>query len=57
MNVESYTKGVNALEAAGAGSPIKRIYHIAALHEDGSFFINDVWESAELFDDFGKILM
>ena len=57
MNVESYTNGVNALEAAGAGSPNGRLYHVAALQEDGSFFINDVWESPELFDEFGKILM
>ena len=57
MNVENYTNGVNALEAAGSGSPNGRIYHIAALQADGSFIINDVWESAESFDTFGQILM
>ncbi len=57
MNVENYTTGVNALEAAGSGSPDGRLYHVAALQEDGSFFINDVWESQETFDAFGQILM
>ena len=54
MNVENYTTGVNALEAAGVGSPDGRMYHIAALQEDGSFYINDVWESQEAFDAFGQ---
>ena len=40
MNVENYTTGVNALEAAGSGSPDGRLYHVAALQEDGSFIIN-----------------
>jgi hypothetical protein len=57
MNVENYAAGVNALEAGGSGSPDGRLYHVAALQEDGSFIINDVWESAESFDEFGKILM
>jgi hypothetical protein len=57
MNVESYQNGVDALEAAGSGRPDGRIYHVAALQEDGSFIINDVWDSAETFDAFGQILM
>ena len=57
MNAESYMNGVNALEAAGAGNPNGRILHVAALQEDGSVFINDVWESAEAFEEFGKILI
>jgi hypothetical protein len=57
MNVQNYTTGVNALEAAGSGSPAGRLYHVAALQEDGSFIINDVWESPESFDEFGKVLM
>ena len=57
MNVENYTTGVNALEAAGLGSPDGRLSHVAALREDGSFFINDVWESHETFDAFGQKLV
>ena len=57
MNTENYTKGVRALEAAGAGSPNGRKFHVAAIQENGSMMINDVWESPELFNEFGKILM
>jgi len=57
MNAESYTRGVNALEAAGVGSPNGRLYHVASLLEGGGLIINDVWESAELLEKFSKTLI
>ena len=44
------------LEAAGAGAPDGRSYHVA-LEVDGKINVFDVWESQEAFDAFGATLM
>ena len=56
MNAEKYNRVIADLEAAGQGRPRGRLYHIASRHEDGSFTVTDVWESAELLGEFGKTL-
>jgi hypothetical protein len=44
------------LEAAGAGAPAGRIYHVA-LESDGLIQVFDVWESQEAFEAFGATLV
>jgi hypothetical protein len=51
-----YDEALVKLEAAGAGSPAGRLYHVA-LENDGRITVFDVWESPESFDDFGATLM
>ena len=56
MTTDSYAKVISGLEAAGAGNPKGRLYHVASVREDGSITITDVWESAELLQAFGETL-
>ncbi len=53
---EQYDQAITKLEAAGAGAPAGRLFHVA-LDVDGGVHIFDVWESMELFEEFGKALM
>jgi hypothetical protein len=57
MSAEKYKKAIRDLEAAGQGKPKGRLYHIASSQEDGSTIVTDIWESAELLDEFGKTLI
>ena len=57
MSAEKYKKAIRDLEAAGQGKPKGRLYHIASSQEDGSIIVTDIWESAELLDEFGKTLI
>ena len=57
MNAEKYNRVISDLDTAGQGKPKGRLYHIASRQDDGSFVVTDVWESAELLDEFGKTLM
>ncbi|MFQ5674435.1 MAG: hypothetical protein ACE5G1_00940 [bacterium] len=56
MTSEQYDQTIKELEAAGAGTPDGRLYHVAAPTADG-WFVTDVWESAEKFEKFGQTLM
>ena len=51
-----YDEALKRLEAAGAGAPAGRRYHVA-LESDGQIQVFDVWESEELFQAFGATLM
>ncbi len=51
-----YQEALGKLEAAGAGAPEGRSYHVA-LETDGEINVFDVWESQEAFDAFGATLM
>lgn len=53
---EKYQEGVRKLEAAGAGAPEGRTYHVA-LETDGNINVFDVWESQAAFDAFGATLL
>ena len=57
MSTEKYNAAIRGLEAAGQGKPKGRLYHIASRQEDGSIIVTDIWESAELLDEFGKTLI
>jgi hypothetical protein len=57
MNAEKYNKAIRGLEEAGQGKPKGRLYHIASPQEDGSIIVTDIWESAELLEEFGKTLI
>jgi hypothetical protein len=53
---EQYDEAISRLEAAGAGAPAGRTYHVA-LASDGQIQVFDVWESEEAFQAFGATLM
>ena len=51
-----YDDVVSRLEAAGAGAPAGRLYHVA-LESDGQIQVFDVWDSQESFEAFGATLL
>jgi hypothetical protein len=51
-----YESAIKQLEAAGAGAPKGRTYHVA-LESDGEIQVFDIWESQADFDEFGKTLV
>lgn len=51
-----YDEVLTKLEAAGAGAPDGRSYHVA-LESDGQIQVFDVWESQEQFEAFGATLL
>jgi len=56
MSSEAYDEVIGRLEAAGAGSPPGRLYHVA-FGGEGGLQVFDVWDSQESFDAFGETLM
>jgi len=57
MTTGKYDEAVAGLEAAGQGNPKGRLHHVAAVQEDGSIIVADVWDSAESLTEFGNTLM
>jgi hypothetical protein len=55
--VEQYDKIIKQLEDAGHGNPLGRLSHTAALKDNGSYFVVDVWESAEDLERFAQVLV
>ena len=53
---EMYDDALSRLEAAGAGAPAGRLYHVA-LETDGLIQVFDVWDSQESFEAFGATLL
>ena len=53
---DKYDEAITKLEAAGAGAPKGRSYHVA-LETNGEIQVFDVWESQEAFDAFGETLI
>ena len=53
---EKYADALAQLEAAGAGAPKGRTYHVA-LEAGGQINVFDIWESQEEFEAFGATLM
>jgi hypothetical protein len=51
-----YDDALARLEAAGAGAPAGRLYHVA-LENDGLIQVFDIWESQESFEAFGATLL
>jgi hypothetical protein len=56
FSADKYDEAIGRLEAAGAGAPEGRSYHVA-LEVDGKINVFDVWESQEAFDSFGATLL
>ena len=56
MNASQYTECITRLEAAGAGNPPGRRYHVAYGLPD-RIQVFDVWESQEEFERFGETLV
>jgi len=52
----TYHEAVNRLEAAGAGSPKGRSYHVC-YGDPNSVQVTDVWDSMEDFKTFGETLV
>ena len=53
---DKYDKVIEELEAAGAGAPKGRTFHVA-LESDGEIQVFDTWNSQEEFDAFGETLL
>lgn len=56
FSADKYDEALSRLEAAGAGAPAGRTYHVA-LETDGEINVFDIWESQAAFDAFGETLM
>jgi hypothetical protein len=53
---EAYDDVISRLDAAGAGAPTGRLYHVA-LETDGQIQVFDIWDSQESFEAFGATLV
>ena len=53
---EKYDEAIKRLDAAGAGAPEGRSYHVA-LESDGQIQVFDLWESQAAFEAFGQKLL
>jgi hypothetical protein len=56
MNAEQYDEVIRRLDAAGAGKPPGRSYHVCFGTGD-QLQVFDIWDSQEAFDRFGATLM
>ena len=56
MSTAKYDECIKRLEEAGAGAPKGRLYH-ACYGNSEDLRVFDVWESNELFEEFGQTLM
>ncbi len=56
MSADKYDELIRRLDAAGAGAPSGRSYHVSFRMGDGLQVV-DVWDSQESFDSFGQTLM
>ena len=56
MTGAQYDEIIRRLDAAGAGSPPGRLYHVCFGTGD-RLKVLDTWESSEQFDAFGQTLM
>jgi len=51
-----YDEAIRRLDAAGAGAPTGRIFHVA-LESDGHIQVFDIWDSPAAFRAFGATLV
>lgn len=56
MTSKQYDQTVKDLEAAGAGAPKGRLFHVAS-SKPGGWFVVDVWESEESMGAFAQTLI
>lgn len=55
LTAAKYDQIVQKLEAAGAGSPPGRLYHVC-FGDTNELRVSDIWESREAFDKFADTL-
>jgi hypothetical protein len=56
MSSQQYDEVIKRLDAAGAGSPQGRLFHVAFGPLD-ALRVADIWDTQENFDRFGQTLM
>ena len=56
MSSQQYDEVIKRLDAAGAGSPRGRLFHVAFGPLD-ALRVSDIWDSRENFERFGQTLM
>jgi hypothetical protein len=56
FTTDKYDQAIAQLEAAGAGAPEGRTYHVA-LETNGEIHVFDIWESQAALDAFGSTLI
>ena len=56
MSTAKYDEIIRRLEAAGAGTPKGRLYHVA-FGDPNELRVSDIWDTRENFDAFGATLM
>jgi hypothetical protein len=56
MTAAKYDEIVKRLEAAGAGAPAGRLYHVCFGEDKNNLHVSDIWDSKESFDKFGETL-
>jgi hypothetical protein len=55
MTEATYAECVSRLEAAGAGSPPGRLYHVC-FGDKNNLRVSDIWDTRENFEAFSKTL-
>jgi hypothetical protein len=56
MSSQQYDDVIKRLDAAGAGSPQGRIFHVA-FGDPKALRVSDIWDTHENFERFGQTLM
>ena len=56
MSAQKYQEVLKRLQAAGAGAPKGRLYHVA-FGDPNALRVSDIWDTRENFDRFGETLM
>ena len=55
MDEATYKECISRLDAAGAGSPPGRLYHVC-FGDPNNLRVSDIWDSKENFDKFAETL-
>jgi hypothetical protein len=56
LTAAKYDEVISRLEAAGAGAPAGRLYHVCFGNKE-ELRVSEIWDSMENFKEFGKTLM
>ena len=56
FTVAKYNEVIKQLNAAGAGSPKGRSYHVC-FGDPNNVLVSDIWDNLEDFQEFGKTLV
>ena len=56
MSSSKYDEIIKRLEAAGAGAPKGRLFHVA-FGDPSALRVSDIWDTKENFEAFGAVLI